>query len=90
MSEKSHAPFIVVRQIPKEQIERGQKLQKAMEEIDAEFKRELAEEHRIADEQRRVESERAAIEEARRAASASGKIMNEKYGWVNNTTKGWG
>ncbi len=83
MSEKIRAPYIV-RTVSQDQIERGQKLQKSMEEIDAESKRELAEENRLADEQRRVESERAAIEEARRAASVGGKLMDAKYGWVNN------
>ncbi len=80
---KSLAPPVVVRPIPQEQIERGQRLQKAMEELDAEFKRELAEEHRIADEQQRVEQERAALEEARRAASPAGRYMDAKYGYLN-------
>ena len=59
-----------------------------MEELDAEFKRELAEESRVA-EAVRVEQERAAdIEEARRAKSPGGIYMDAKYGWVNNPTKG--
>jgi hypothetical protein len=86
---KLRAPYIV-RHIPPEQIERGLRLQREMEAIDAQVARELADELRADEAARRVESERAAIVEARRAASASGKIMNAKYGWVNNTTKGWG
>ena len=82
MSEKTRAPTIV-RQIPPDQIERGKRLQQIMEEIDAEAKRELAEENRIADEQRRVESEQAAIEEARRAESPAGRYMDAKYGYLN-------
>jgi DNA topoisomerase IB len=90
MSEsKLRAPYIV-RHISLEEIERGQRLQKAMEELDDLEAKKLADDLRADEAARRVESERAAIEEARRAASASGKIMNAKYGWVNNTTKGWG
>jgi len=82
MSENSRAPYIV-RHIPLDQIEHGQKLQKVMEELDAEFKRELAEENRLADEQLLIEQERASIEEAQRAASPAGRYMDSKYGWVN-------
>ena len=79
----SLARFIVVRQIPPEQIERGLRLQKIMEEIDIEAKRALADEARLADEQLLIEQERASIEETRRAASVSGKLMDARYGWVN-------
>jgi hypothetical protein len=80
----SLARFIVVRQIPPEQIERGLRLQKIMEEIDIEAKRALAEEARLADEQLLIEQERASIEEARRAASVGGKLMDARYGWVTD------
>jgi len=89
MSEKIRAPYIV-RTISQDQIERGQKLQTAMEESDAESKRELADESRVAAAARVQQELLADIEETRRAASVGGKIMNAKYGWVNNTTKGWG
>ena len=71
-----------------EQLERGRKLQAAMEVSDAESKREQAEEDRAV-EAARVEEVRAAdIAEARRATSAAGRYMDEKYNWVNNPTKG--
>jgi len=80
---KPRAPYIV-RQIPPEQLERGKRLQASMEQIDAESRRKLAEENRVA-EAARVEQERVAdIEETRRAASVSGKLMDARYGWVNN------
>ena len=80
----SLARFIVVRQIPPEQIERGLRLQKIMEEIDIEAKRALAEEARLADEQLLIEQERASSIEAHRAASAGGKLMDARYGYINN------
>jgi hypothetical protein len=86
MSEPSkiRAPYIV-RIIPREQIENGLRLQREMELIDAESRRALADEARLADEQMLIEQERASIEEARRAASVGGKLMDARYGWVNNT-----
>jgi hypothetical protein len=85
MSESnSRAPYIV-RQIPLEEIERGQRLQKAMEAIDALEAKKLADELKADDEARRVEQERAATEETRRSASPAGRYMDSKYGWVNNT-----
>ncbi len=84
---KLRAPYIV-RTIPPEQIERGLRLQKIMEELDDLEARKLADELKADDEQRRVEQERASIEEAQRAASPAGRYMNLKYGWVNNPTKG--
>jgi methyl coenzyme M reductase subunit C-like uncharacterized protein (methanogenesis marker protein 7) len=84
---KIRAPYIV-RIVPREQIERGLRLQRIMEEIDSEAKREQAEQDRAV-EAARVENELAAdIEEARRATSAAGRYMDEKYNWVNNPTKG--
>jgi hypothetical protein len=83
MSEKIRAPYIV-RQIPQDQIESGRRLQKVMESIDAEEKREQKEQDRAV-EAARVEEVRAAdIEEARRATSAAGRYMDGKYSWVNN------
>ncbi len=84
MSEKIRAPYII-RTIPPEQIERGLRLQKAMEEIDALEARKLADELKADDEQRRVEQERASIEAARRAESPAVRYMDSKYGWVNET-----
>ena len=82
MSENLRAPFIVVRQIPPEQIERGLRLQRDLEAIDALEAKKLADDLR-ADEEVRVEQERVAvIEETRRAASVSGKLMDARYGWV--------
>ena len=88
MSEPSNlrAPTIV-RIIPPEQIERGRKLQASMEELDTLEAKKLADESRLADEQQRVEQERASIEETRRAASAAGRYMDAKYGWVGSTTR---
>ncbi len=86
MSEKIRAPYII-RTVSPEQIERGKKLQASMEQIDAESRRKLAEENRVA-EAARVEQERlAGIEETRRAASVSGKLMDSRYGWVGSTTR---
>ncbi len=59
-----------------------------MKELDALEAKKLADELRADEAARRVADERAAIEENRRAASASGLYMDEKYGWVNNPTKG--
>jgi len=67
----------------RDQIERGQKLQKAMESIDAQVERDLSDQLRADEEVRRVADERADIEEIRRAASVSGKLMDARYGWVN-------
>jgi len=82
MSEKIRAPTIV-RTIPPEQLERGQRLQKSMEEIDALEAKKLADELKADDEQRRVEQERASIEAARRAESPAGRYMDAKYGYLN-------
>ncbi len=82
MSEKIRAPYIV-RTVPREQIESGLRLQKIMEEIDIEAKREQAEQDRAVEAARVEEARLAAIEEARRAASISGQLMDSKYGWVN-------
>ncbi|MDQ3257890.1 MAG: hypothetical protein M3R15_29050 [Acidobacteriota bacterium] len=79
---KPRAPYII-RQIPQDQIEGGRRLQKIMESIDAESKREQAEQDRAVEAARVEESRIADIEEARRAASVSGKLMDSKYGWVN-------
>ena len=84
MSENSRAPTIV-RHIPLEQIERGQRLQRDLEALDALEAKKLADELRADEAARRVASERADLEETRRAASISGKLMDAKYGWVNNT-----
>lgn len=83
MSEKIRAPYIV-RHISQDQIERGQKLQKAMELIDDLEAKKLADESRLADEQLLIEQERASSIEAHRAASIGGKLMDARYGWVNN------
>jgi len=80
---KPRAPTIV-RTVSQDQIDRGQRLQESMEEIDAQVARELAEEARI-ELAARVEQERlAGIEETRRAASAGGKLMDARYGYINN------
>ncbi|MDQ3253569.1 MAG: hypothetical protein M3R15_06635 [Acidobacteriota bacterium] len=79
---KIRAPTIV-RTIPPDQIERGQKLQKAMELIDAESKREQAEQDRAVEAARVEEARLADIAEARRATSAAGRYMDEKYGYLN-------
>jgi adenine C2-methylase RlmN of 23S rRNA A2503 and tRNA A37 len=84
---KPRAPYIV-RHRTADQIESGKMLQASMEASDAESRRALAEENRLADEQLLIEQERASIEETRRAKSISGKLMDAKYGWVNNPTKG--
>ncbi|MDQ3256442.1 MAG: hypothetical protein M3R15_21560 [Acidobacteriota bacterium] len=81
---ESIAPFIV-RKIPPEQIERGQRLQREMEKRDALEAKKLADELKADDEARRIGQERAAIEEIRRSTSPAGRYMDAKYGWVNNT-----
>jgi len=85
MSEKIRAPYIV-RHILPEQIERGLRLQREMEALEAEAKRELAEESRVAAAARVQQELLADIEEVRRASSPAGRYMDAKYGWVN--TKG--
>ncbi len=85
MSESNLRAPVIVRLKTPEQLERGQRLQRDMEEIDAQVARELADELRADEDARRVASERADIEEIRRAASVSGKLMDARYGYINNT-----
>jgi hypothetical protein len=81
---KLRAPYIV-RTMTRDQLERAQKLQAAMEELDGLEAKKLADELRADEEVRRVADERAAIEEIRRSTSPAGLYMDSKYGWVNST-----